>query len=73
MLLPQHFNQEFKVQHLRVITGREHKGQAIALSLRALSSVLGTSPAACPIGASFGYAQNNWNRQTKGSIPDGDG
>lgn len=73
MFFPQQLNQEYDVRHLRVTTGRTHKRQAIAMSLRALSSVLGTSPAACPISAPFGYEQNDWNRQATGSIPDGDG
>lgn len=59
------------MHHLRVTIGRTSKRQAIAMSLRALSSVLGTSPAGCPISAPFGYEHNDWNRQA--SIPDGDG
>ena len=62
--LPQQINQEFDVHHLRVTIGRTSKRQAIAVSLRALSSVLGTSPAGCPIRAPFGYEHNDWNTQT---------
>lgn len=67
------FNQEFDVRHLRVITDRTGKRQAIAMSLRVLSCVLGTSPAGCPVSASFGYEHNDWNGNATGSIPDGDG
>lgn len=60
------------MKQLRVTNGRTHKRQAIAMSLRALSPALGTSPASCPIGGSFGYEQNDWNLAAR-SIPDGDG
>jgi hypothetical protein len=43
------------------------------MSLRALSAVLGTSPAAYPVCAPFGYEQHDWNTHAIGSILDGDG
>lgn len=61
------------MKHIRVISGRTAKPQALALTVRALSSVLGTSPAACPVSAPFGYEQHDWNMQATGSILDGDG
>jgi hypothetical protein len=66
-------HKEFDVQHIRVTSDRKAKRQALAMSLRALSSVLGTSPAACFVSAPFGYEQHDWNKQATGSILDGDG
>lgn len=55
---------EFDVLHFRAINGRNTKRQAIAMSLRVPSPVLGTSPAGCPISAPFGYEHEDWNRQS---------
>jgi hypothetical protein len=64
---------EFDVQHIRVTSDRKAKRQALAMSLRGLSSVLGTSPAVCLVSAPFSNEQHDWNKQATGSILDGDG
>lgn len=51
------------MKHNRVIHGSTSKRQAIALSLRALSLALGTSPAGYPIVAPFSYEHKDWNKQ----------
>jgi hypothetical protein len=66
-------HKEFDVQRIRVISGSKAKRQALAMSLRALSLVLGTSAAACPVSAPFDSELHDWNTQATGSILGGDG
>jgi len=60
---PQQLFLECDVKQQRVTHGSTSKRQANALSLRALSFVLGTSPAGYPIVAPFGYEHKDWNKQ----------
>lgn len=65
-------DKEFDVQYLRAITGGKTKRQALAMSLRGLSFVVGTSPA-CLASAPFGNEPHDWNEQANGSILGGAG
>jgi hypothetical protein len=72
--------QEYDVQHTRVQTDKSHKWQPVAaMSLRALSYALGTSPV-CPTSAfaRFEYDHdrtqcNGWNEYATKSIRERNG